>query len=114
MKKLTEQQIQNAILDYLNLCPGVYWRNNSTGVYDPVKKCFRRTSKFHRNGIADILGIRSDGTFVAIEVKTEKGRLTDNQKSFLKDIEDNNGVAFVARSIEDVRDRLFPEGRKGS
>lgn len=106
MKNTSEKQIENAILNYLSLVPGVYWKNNSTGIYDPVKKTFRRTSRYHRNGVSDIIGVLPCGTICCIEVKTEKGRLSDNQKTFLMDIEKNNGVSFVARNVDDVRERL--------
>ena len=105
-KDIKEKEIQNAILDYLAHCPGKFWTNASTGIYDPVKKCFRRTPRHFVAGVSDILGVLPDGTFVAIEVKTAKGRVSENQKKFLEDIQRCNGIAFVARSIDDVRERL--------
>lgn len=110
-KKVTEKEIENAILDYLTLCPGEFWRNNSVGVFDPVKKTFRRPSRYHRNGVSDILGILPCGTFVAIEVKTPTGKLSENQKLFISDINKCNGIAFVARSVDDVRERLHGQAR---
>lgn len=110
-KEQTEKQIENAILDYLTHCPGEFWRNNSVGVYDPVKKSFRRPSRYHRNGVSDILGVLPDGTFIAIEVKTAKGRVSENQNKFLEDIQKCNGIAFVARSVDDVRERLHGQAR---
>jgi hypothetical protein len=53
-------------------------------------------------GVADIIGILPDGRFLAIEVKTERGKLTENQEIFLKKIEENQGVAICARSLSDV------------
>jgi hypothetical protein len=40
--------------------------------------------------------------FMACEVKTKKGRATDQQKHFLALVEQSGGVAFVARSADDV------------
>tara|TARA_Y100000004_G_scaffold68047_1_gene76318 strand:+ start:18 stop:359 length:342 start_codon:yes stop_codon:yes gene_type:complete len=110
-KNIKEKDIQNAILDYLTVCPGRFWTNASTGIYDPVKKCFRRTPRHFVAGVSDILGVLPCGTFVAIEVKTPKGRLSENQKQFLKDIQECNGIAFVARSVDDVRERLHGQAR---
>ncbi len=107
MKELTEKQIENAILDYLSHLPGCYWKNNSTGVYDVAKKTFRRTSKWQRNGVSDVLGVSNTGQFIAIEVKSKKGRLSQNQKLFLEDINKNGGLGFVARSVDDVRRELY-------
>tara|TARA_Y100001938_G_scaffold147366_2_gene228388 strand:- start:310 stop:651 length:342 start_codon:yes stop_codon:yes gene_type:complete len=105
-KAIKEKDIENAILDYLSFCRGTYWKNNSVGVYDSVKKSYRRPSRYHRNGVSDICGVLPCGTAVFIEVKTPKGRLSENQKKFLKDMQDNNALAFVARSVDDVRERL--------
>ena len=105
-KELTEKQIENAILDYLTLLPGAYWKNNSVGVYDPIKKVHRKPGKHHRNGVSDILGVDGSGRFIAIEVKTSKGKLSENQKIFIQDINNHGGLAFVARSVDDVRERL--------
>lgn len=49
----------------------------------------------------DFLG-RTVAVFVAIEVKTARGRLTPEQDNFLQQVRRAGGIAFVARSIEDV------------
>lgn len=113
--KATEKQIENAILEYLSYKPGFFWKNQSVGVYDPQKKVFRKAWGKHQiNGVSDILGVLPCGTFVAIEVKTSKGRLTDNQKHFISIILDNNAIAFVARSIKDVEEHLNDYWRKNA
>ena len=112
-KKITEKQIENAILDFLALLPNsVFWKNNNTGVFDPIRKSFRKTSRHHRNGCSDILGVLLDGNtgigkFVAIEVKTKTGRVSKNQKQFLEDVRNCGGIAFVARSVDEVREILI-------
>jgi hypothetical protein len=106
-KEPTEKQIENAILDYLALLPGCYWKNNTVGVYDPIKRVHRKPGKHHRNGVSDILGVDGSGRFIAIEVKTPKGRVSDNQKLFIEDINRCGGKAFVARSVDDVRRELI-------
>ena len=52
-------------------------------------------------GVADIIGCH-DGRMFAIEIKTEKGRVTPYQQRFIDRVNDAGGLAFVARSIEDV------------
>ena len=108
-KSPTEKEIENAILDYLSYLPGCYWKNNSVGVYDPIKKVHRKPGKYHRNGVSDILGIDSTGRFVAIEVKTARGRLSENQRNFLDDINRCGGIGFVARSVCDVRREFYSQ-----
>ena len=65
-------------------------------------------------GIADILGVLPGGRMLAIEVKTERGKLSPHQQRFLKNVTDNGGLAFVARSFDDVVQRLGPENRTNS
>jgi Holliday junction resolvase len=56
-------------------------------------------------GIADIIGIW-EGKFLAIEVKTENGKLSTYQEDFLSAVKANNGIGIVARSVDDVIDGL--------
>jgi len=62
-------------------------------------------------GVPDIVGILPDGKFLAIEVKTAKGRLSPHQERFIQNINDAGGLAFVARSPEDVIDKLGLKAR---
>lgn len=104
-----EKQIESGILTYLKL-KGIYaWKNNSTGVFDPKTKKFRKNKNpFVLNGVSDILGILPNGSLLAIEVKldnthlTKKTYPTEDQKTFMENINKHRGVAFVARSVEDV------------
>ena len=56
-------------------------------------------------GVSDIIGCY-EGTFFAIEVKTQKGVITEHQKDFLRRVEEAGGIAIVARSCEDVVEAL--------
>jgi len=97
-----EKQIENEILAWLTYCGALVWKNQSVGIFDPVKKIYRKSrNPYHRNGVADILGIW-DGVPLAVEVKTKAGKLTANQVRFLEDFKAAGGIAFVARSIADV------------
>jgi len=103
--KLTEKQIENSILQFLFQKKIYCWKQNTTGVYDPSKKCFRMPhSPFIISGIADIIGLTSTGQFFAIEVKTpqRKNNLSDHQKAFIEAIVESGGIAFVATSVDDV------------
>ena len=56
-------------------------------------------------GIPDIICCYR-GRFVAFEVKTETGRVTELQKAVLRRINEAGGTAIVVRSVQDVRDAL--------
>jgi len=98
----SEKEIQNAILDYLATRADVMaWPTASVGLWDPTKRTYRRPGKHFLRGVADIIGIAA-GQFLAIEVKTPKGRVSPEQDAFLSEIRRRGGIAFVARSVDDV------------
>lgn len=98
-----ESAIQKEILSFLSLCGFFVFRVNTTGVYDPVRKVFRRLGGFNMKGVADIIGVLPNGQFLAVEVKTATGRQSLEQKIFEKNVKANNGIYILARSIDDVR-----------
>ena len=85
--KVTEADITKQIRDYLELKRIFHWKVFQTLGSTP--------------GVSDIIGIHK-GKFLAIEVKTEKGILTENQLNFLANVKFNGGIALVARCLEDV------------
>lgn len=115
---MKESQVEEQILSYLAY-HGVYaWKNPTAGYYDPKRGSFRKqVSEYAINGVADILGILQDGTLLAIEVKSpdrkkkdgtfQKGAVSQDQEMFLENIHNNNGIAIVASSVEDVEKGLL-------
>ena len=100
MNNRPESEILRACLDCLKL-RGVYaWRNNTTGVYDPTRKCFRTFNSLR--GVGDILGILDDGRFMSIECKRAGKKPTPDQVAFMAEVNRRGGLAFVARSVDDV------------
>jgi hypothetical protein len=57
-------------------------------------------------GLPDITGCLKDGRGFWIEVKTEHGKLSPHQDRFIANINDAGGIAFVARSMDDVIEHL--------
>ena len=121
-----EYVVQKEILEYLHtprlkdVC--YVWRNQSTGVFDPVSNTFRINKGLGRiNGVSDILGVcgtatlSADGALglgrlLAIEVKSSKGKPTPDQQAFIMHINNRGGLAFIARSVEDVEAVFKREG----
>jgi len=106
-KSTPEGLIQASILRWLKHHDIFHWRSNNTGVWDPTRKLFRKSPNTMK-GVSDILGV-FQGRLLAIEVKSAKGRISPEQEQFLSQINQEGGVAFVARSIQDVEDYLFPK-----
>jgi len=104
----TEKQIENSILQWL-LYKGIYaWKTKTVGTFDVRTKRFLKPSRLYRTGVSDIIGLLPpNGKLFAIEVKTKKGRLQENQKAFIDEIKARGGIAFVARSVDDVEKELL-------
>lgn len=95
---LSEKEIETEILRLLNLLPNTYaWKNHSMGVYDPMRKTFRRLSGFAIKGVSDILGIHN-GKMICLEVKSAKGRLRPEQREFLEKMTSLGAVCGVVRN----------------
>ncbi len=79
--------------------PSVCWveRMNSGAV-----KVGTRFIRFGFVGCADLIGMLTDGRFLACEVKSKTGRLSPEQTAFLSQINNNGGIGFVARNCADV------------
>ena len=105
-RDLKEKDIESLILDYLNKRGIFAFKVNTVGIFDPVKKVYRSMGKFTLKGTSDILGIMKGGRFLAIEVKSKRGKVSKEQKAFLYRVNKLGGLGFVARSLEEVRNEL--------
>lgn len=97
-KKL-ERDIQWEIRVASAQIPGLTLWRNSTGVAETNG----RKQRFGLCvGSADLVGVLApSGRFVAVECKTERGRLSKEQELFLQLVRNSGGIAFVARSVEE-------------
>jgi hypothetical protein len=53
-------------------------------------------------GSSDLIGIAPCGRFLAVEIKTCKGRATPDQLRFIEAVRAKGGIAGIARSPEDA------------
>lgn len=53
-------------------------------------------------GGSDLIGWDCSGIFIAIEVKTKTGRVSDKQQNFISQVIASGGRAGVARSADDA------------
>lgn len=97
---MREGPIQQAILGYLALKHVFAFRVNTTGVYDPKRKIFRKSPNVLK-GVSDILGCYQ-GKMLAIEVKAPGRKEKPEQTKFLQRVNDAGGLGFIARSVDDV------------
>lgn len=88
--------IKKDICSYLRAIGVFHWVNQAGKV--PGRTLAKK-------GVADLLGVYK-GKLLAIEVKTEKGIVSEEQREFITAILLNGGIAFVARSVDDVKKNL--------
>jgi len=96
---LKEANVQSLIMMALSDAGCLVWRQN-TGVLPD------RNGRLVRFGLcvgsSDIVGIASDGKFLAIEVKTALGQPTDAQLNFIQAVQRQGGRAGIARSAAEA------------
>lgn len=99
-----EREVLKAVWHYLSKHPKVAWvtRINSGGTYFDDTKGGQQFMRFnYKRGMSDIIGQMKTGQFLACECKREGVHLEPHQRDFLNEVRAANGVAFVARSVED-------------
>ena len=55
-------------------------------------------------GFPDWAGITPTGKLFALELKTLKGRIAEHQQEWIDKINATNGIAEVARTLEEIDD----------
>ena len=99
---MKEKRLQNEILRAFGTKRWMrLWRAN-TG----VAQIGSRVVRFGVPGQADLTGILPGGVRLEVEVKSDRGRQTEDQRNFQRMIERFGGVYVLARSVDDVERAL--------
>lgn len=96
-----EQNIQKLIMLALSDAGCIIWRNN-VGSYTTADGAY---IKYGVGGVggSDLIGIyKPTGQFLAVEVKSPKGKPSPAQLNFIEQVRAAGGIAGVARSPEDA------------
>lgn len=101
-----ETNLQAEIMKALSSAGCKVWRNNTGALKNSAG---RLVSYGLCKGSSDIIGICPDGKFLAIEVKTQSGKTTENQERFIRVIKSMGGRSGVARSVDDAIRIAFGE-----
>lgn len=96
-----EARLQKSIIEFLHAHGVFAWINYQPLIRKGQMKLYHTSS----TGVSDILAI-FEGKPVAIEVKHGNNKPTKKQEEFLQKFRDEGGIAFVARSLEDVCEGL--------
>lgn len=92
MRKKTPEGMLKASIRQLLDTVGIFHYNAWGGPMSP-------------KGVPDLICCQK-GRFIGIEVKTETGRVSPEQEEFIRRINEAGGLAFVARSLDDVIETL--------
>ena len=99
-----------AVLKYLRLRKDrVAWverLNSGAGQLAFADGARSQWMRFAWRGAPDLIGQLTDGRILCVEVKAPSGRLRPDQEMFLATVKKQGGVAFVARSVDDVKEQL--------
>lgn len=100
----SETSIQNSIRISLSQKGCIVHRANVGLFYTPDGRMIHIGEAGH----SDLYGHRpKDGKAFYIETKTPIGRLTDEQKRFLRAMQESGAIAGVARTIDDANQIVF-------
>ena len=104
-----EAVVLAAVLRRLRLHRAVAWverLNSGAGKLAFADGTKSQWLRFSWRGAPDLIGQLTDGRILCVEVKRPSGRLRPEQEMFLATVRNQGGVAFVARSQDDVERHL--------
>ncbi|MGL5190228.1 MAG: VRR-NUC domain-containing protein [Cetobacterium sp.] len=102
---MKEIEIQSSIIQYLQILENqnkiFFQRINNIPVYDSKHKKYRSMVKGGKKGFPDIL-ILTAGKIIGLEVKSETGKQSKEQKEIEKKFKQHGQEYFVVRSLQEV------------
>lgn len=106
MGKITEAKIQAEIVEYLST-QGIFCHSvPNEGAGADKLRTMRMITMGLRPGAADLVVWFPQREIGYLEVKTETGQLSENQRRFKKRCEENGVFYAVVRNVEDVQEIL--------
>lgn len=100
---MRESELLSYALKVLKQSGLVYWRvANGPVMHSIAGKMIRKCSPV--KGFPDIAGISPNGKFWAIELKTEKGKLSEEQVRWIAALNDSGATAVVLRTKDEITD----------
>jgi hypothetical protein len=106
MGKMTEAKIQAEIVEYLS-AQGIFCHSvPNEGAGTDKLRTMRMITMGLKPGTADLVVWFPGRVIGYLEVKTETGQLSENQRRFKKRCEENGVFYAVVRSVQDVQEIL--------
>ncbi len=106
---MLEKEIENNIIEFLRcLGWGPVYKIQNIGMFDPIKRVYRKPSKNYIPGVPDIYTNLPNGRAVWIEVKNRAGRPTEDQLKQINELQSSLAIAFISRSVWQTYNQLLP------
>lgn len=100
---MKESELLSFALTCLKQSGLVYWRvPNGPVIHSLGGKVIRKCSPI--KGFPDLAGVFPNGRFFAIELKTDKGRLSAEQLDWITRLNMSGAMAIVLRSKDEIRE----------
>jgi hypothetical protein len=101
IEKMTQANLlKSLIISDLTSNGFLAWNNNTMGVFDPVKKIYRKNKDRSAIGSGDIIAC-INGNYVEIEIKIGKDKQSPEQIEHQKKVEKSGGTYYVVKSMSD-------------
>jgi hypothetical protein len=101
---LTTNEFTKVVIEHIQNCGGMAWRNNS-GKVVALKGKFRMFIQLSPKGSGDVFAIWN-GKFYSIEIKRGRDKPNPDQVKWIEDVRARNCFAFVARTLDDVKEYI--------
>ena len=103
---MIESDLQKSVIQYLTIKHIFHYRQNSGAIVTERKgkKGFYRFTSM--NGLPDIVCVYR-GQYVGLEMKSNKGKLSENQIMFREKLEQAGGKYIEVRDLDTII-KLFP------
>lgn len=97
----SEKDFQKEAIEYLKNHPkvGDVWRNDGRRTRG---RKFGAVGGDRPKGLSDLIGYTVDGRIFAIELKSDTGKITDDQERFIFRVKGFNGRSGLARSLDEL------------
>ncbi|MCX5581467.1 VRR-NUC domain-containing protein [Kaistia terrae] len=111
-RPVSEESIQRAVIQHLKLtaAPGVVYFHCPNGEARSKATGARLKAMGVRRGVADICLVLPSGRSAFLELKSAKGRPSDEQKAFAADVSKSGALYAVAASIDQALQILIEWG----
>lgn len=103
-RSVSEEAIQRAVIQHLKLMatPGVVYFHCPNGEARSKATGARLKAMGVRRGVADLCIVLPSGRSAFLELKSAKGRQSDDQKVFAADVSKTDALYAIASSIDEA------------